>query len=129
MTLERINPDSIIEPFNGAYSHAVVIPPGSRVAHISGQVGLQKDGTVSDDLREQVEQTWLNLIACVKGVEMDVHDIVKITAYLVNLDDYPVFAEVRAKYLEEPRPAATTILVKSLVLPEWRIEIEAVAAK
>ena len=60
MTLERINPDSIIEPFNGAYSHAVVIPPGSRVAHISGQVGLQKDGTVSDDLRAQVEQGTLS---------------------------------------------------------------------
>ncbi len=129
MNLERLNPGEIVEPFNGAYSHAVVIPPGSRVMHISGQVGLRKDGTVSDDLREQVEQTWQNLMACVEAAEMDAQDIVKVTAYLVNLEDYPVFAEVRSEYLGEPRPAATTILVKGLVMPEWRVEIEAIAAK
>jgi len=129
MMLEKINPKNIAEPFNNAYHHTVVIPAGSKVAHISGQVGLKKDGTVSDDLREQVEQTWQNLMACVEVAGMGAKDIVKVTAYLVNAEDYPVFAEVRAKYLPQARPAATTILVKSLVMPEWRVEIEAVIAK
>ncbi len=129
MTLEKINPQTIVPPFNDAYHHTVVIPAGGRIAHISGQVGLRKDGTVSDDAEDQIEQTWKNVVACVEAAEMTVGDIVKITAYLVNVDDYSLFAEMRSKYLGDSRPASTAILVKSLIKPEWRLEIEAVAAK
>ncbi|MEC9247489.1 MAG: RidA family protein, partial [Pseudomonadota bacterium] len=91
MALEKINPQTIVPPFNDAYHHTVVIPAGGRIAHISGQVGLRKDGTVSDDAEDQIEQTWKNVVACVEAAEMTVGDIVKITAYLVNVDDYSLF--------------------------------------
>ena len=129
MTLEKINPQTIVSPFNDAYHHTVIIPAGSRIAHTSGQVGLRKDGTISDDAEEQIEQTWKNVIACIEAADMATENIVKITAYLVNVEDYPIFAEMRSKYIGDARPAATSVLVKALVKPEWRIEIEAVAAK
>ena len=129
MTLEKINPDGIVAPFNNAYHHAVIIPAGSRIAYVSGQIGFRKDGTVADDVEEQAEQTWKNVMACVQAADMGVEDIVKITAYLVNADDYPIFVQMRSKYLGQARPASTAFLVKALLKPEWRFEIEAVAAK
>lgn len=128
MKLQKLNPNHIIEPFNNAYHHSVVIPPNSRILHTSGQIGLRPDGSISDDPAEQADQMWFNLMACIEEAKMGPDDIVKITAYLVNLSDYQCFASARTKYLGDSRPASTAILVKGLVKPEWRFEVEAVAA-
>ncbi len=126
--LEKLNPDSIVTPFNNAYHHAVVIPPNSRIVYIAGQVGLRKDGSLPDSLEGQAEQAWTNVMACIQAAGMEAQDIVKITAYLVDADDYGAFAAARAKHLGEARPASTAILIKGLLKPEWKFEIEAVAA-
>lgn len=126
--LEKINPPDIVAPFNNAYHHAVVIPPGARVAFVAGQVGLEPSGMLPDTLEGQAEQAWLNLMAAVRAAGMDAADIVKITAYLVEADDYAAFAAARSRHLGEARPASTALLVKQLLRPEWRFEIEAVAA-
>ena len=126
--LERFNPDSIITPVNNAYHHAVVIPPNSRILYIAGQVGLRKDGSLPDTLEGQAEQAWQNVMACVHGAGMSAQNIVKITAYLIDVADYGAFAAARTRHLGESRPASTAILIKGLLKPEWKFEIEAVAA-
>lgn len=126
--LEKINPDTIVTPFNNAYHHAVVIPPNARILYIAGQVGMRKDGSLPDTLEGQAEQAWSNVMACVIAAGMGAQNIVKITAYLVDAEDYGVFAAARARHLGEARPASTAILIKGLLKPEWKFEIEAVAA-
>ena len=126
--LEKLNPDSIVTPFNNAYHHAVVIPPNSRIVYIAGQVGLRKDGSLPDSLEGQAEQAWTNVMACIQAAGLEAPDIVKITAYLVDADESGAFAAARAKHLGEARPASTAILIKGLLKPEWKFEIEAVAA-
>ncbi len=59
---------------------------------------------------------------------MGPENIVKINAYLIDADDYPVLAAARAKHIGDARPASTAVLIKQLLLPEGRFEIEAVAA-
>jgi enamine deaminase RidA (YjgF/YER057c/UK114 family) len=105
-----------------------VIPPNARVAFIAGQVGLAPDGSLPDTLEGQAEQAWVNVMAAVRVAGMTADNIVKITAYLIEADDYAAFAAARARHLGDARPASTALLVKQLLKPEWRFEIEAVAA-
>lgn len=128
MTLEKINPPSMMEPFSNAYHHVVVVPPGQRLAYVAGQVGLRADGTLPDTLEEQAEQAWVNLMTALDGAGMKAENIVKITAYLLDADDYPAYAAARSRHIGDERPASTAILVRQLLKPEWRFEIEAVAA-
>ena len=61
---------------------------------------------------------------------MTVADIVKLTAYIVSDDVYPAYAAVRNRYFQGiPMPASTAIYVPKLVMPEWLIEVEMIAAK
>jgi 2-iminobutanoate/2-iminopropanoate deaminase len=126
--LEKLNPKSIVAPFNNAYHHAVVIPSGARIAYVSGQIGLNPDGTLPSTIEEQADRAWKNVIESVKEAGMTINDIVKVTVYLLDDKDYPAFAAARQKYLGDARPASTAILVKQLVSPDWRVEIEVVAA-
>jgi hypothetical protein len=59
---------------------------------------------------------------------MGVGDLVKITTYLVRPEDVAAAGAARAKHFGDARPGSATIIVKALVMPEWLIEIEAVAA-
>ena len=126
--LTKLNPDVIMAPFNDAYHHVVEIPAHARVVHIAGQVGLRPDGTLPDTLEAQADQAWSNVMACLAAAGMGAENVVKINAYLIDAAEYPAFAAARSKYLGQARPASTAVLVAQLIRPEWRFEIDAVAA-
>ena len=128
--LNKFNPVDIMPPFNNAYHHGVVIPPNAEVLHISGQVGAAADGTTSPDPEAQSEQIWKNLVAILDEAGMTVANIVKLTAYIVSDDVYTAYAAVRNRYLGDvPPPASTAIFGPKLIMPEWLIEVEMIAAK
>lgn len=121
-------PNTVAPPF-GPYSHAVEVPPGSRLVYTAGEVGVQSDGVVPQGIEAQAEACWRNLIAILEDAGMGVSDLVKITTYLVNPDDLATAGAARARFLGDARPASATVIVKALVKPEWLIEIEAIAAQ
>lgn len=123
----RHTPSTVAAPF-GPYAHGVEVPGGSRLLHISGEVGVLPDGTLPDGIEAQAEACWANIEAILADAGMAVGDLVKITTFLVRPEDLAAAGAVRAKHLGEVRPGSTTIVVKALVRPEWLIEIEAVAA-
>lgn len=127
--LQKIVPEGIMQPFNNAYSHGVVIPPNSRVLHLSGQIGARPDGVVPDDVEEQAENVWNNVMAILRAADMTASNIVKITAYIVDEAVFPFYVAARIRNLGgiEP-PASTAVFVPRLVLPEWKLEMEAIAA-
>ena len=128
--LEKIVPEGMMKPFNNAYSHGVVIPPNARVLHVSGQIGADKNGDVPGDAAAQAENVWQNLKRVVEAAQMTVADIVKLTAYIVDESIYPVYAAARNRDLDGlAPPASTAIFVPRLILPEWKIEVEAIAAR
>ncbi len=124
-----INPASIMEPYNRAYSHAVVIPPGAEVLHSAGQIGARQDGSVPADIEAQAEQVWSNLEAILDAAGMRVEHIVKLTAYVVGAQNYPAYAAARTRRLGQHRPASTAICVPALLKPEWLLEVEMIAAR
>ena len=122
------NPPTIADPI-GTYSHGVEVPPNARWLYIAGQIGMRKDGTVPPTVEAQTEVAWQNIVAILAAAGMKVTDVVKMTQFLVNLEDFPKYAATRAKFLAGHRPASTGLVIRSLVRPEYLVEVEAVAAK
>ena len=122
------NPPTIADPI-GTYSHGVEAPPNARWLYIAGQVGIRKDGSVPPTVEAQTEVAWQNIVAILAAAGMKVTDIVKMTQFLVNLEDFPKYAATRAKFLAGHRPASTGLVIRSLVRPEYLVEVEAVAAR
>jgi 2-iminobutanoate/2-iminopropanoate deaminase len=93
---------------------------------ISGQIG-QKDGKlVSDDLKEQINQTVQNIKNILEQNNLNIKDVVDVTVFLVDQDDYADLNDEYAKLFEQPYPTRTTVTVKSLPL-NAKIEIKAIA--
>lgn len=126
---DKINPPTIMTPFNNAYSHGMVIPANARILHTAGQVGVRPDGSTPERIEEQADQLWQNLLAILKAADMEVTDIVKLTAYIVGEQNFPAYAATRNRYLGDHRPASTAIFIPRLVKAEWLVEVELIAAR
>jgi len=125
----RHNPDTVIEAFGKGYSQALEVDPNKRWLFTAGQVGAAPDGSTSESFEDQVAQTWANILALLNEGGMGIEDIVKITGYVVGAENFPAYAAGRKKVLGDARPASTAIIVPALAMPEWLVEIEAIAAK
>ena len=122
------NPKSVAAPI-GTYSHGIETPPKARWLHVAGQIGVRPDASVPATIEEQTEVVWQNILAVLADAGMGIGDVVKITSFLTRLENFPKFAQVRAKYLGSHRPASTLLVISSLARPEFLVEVEAIAAK
>jgi len=122
------NPRSIGAPI-GTYSHGIEVPPGARWLYVAGQIGVRPDGSVPATIEEQTEAVWQNILAVLADAGMGIGDVVKITSFLTRHENFPRFAQVRAKFLGSHRPASTLLVISSLARPEFLVEVEAIAAK
>jgi enamine deaminase RidA (YjgF/YER057c/UK114 family) len=122
------NPKSVAAPI-GTYSHGIETPPNARWLHVAGQIGGRPDGSVPATIEEQTEVVWQNILAVLAEAGMGIGDVVKITSFLTRFENFPKFAQVRAKYLGSHRPASTLLVISSLARPEFLVEVEAIAAK
>jgi len=117
-------------PINNAYVHGVLIPSGAEVLHISGQIGADPDGNVPPAPEQQAENAWSNVMAIVREAGMNASHIAKLTAYIVDEAAFIPYTAARNRDLGEGNQvAATAVYVPRLVKPEWKIEIEAIAAR
>ena len=112
----------------GTYGDAVETAPGARFLFTAGTPGLARDGAVPGDIAGQAELAWTHIVTMLKRADMDVHDLVKVTQYLLRPSDISAYAEVRARFLGTARPASLLLVVPALVRPEFLLEIEAYAA-
>lgn len=123
MTRRLISSGSEFESTIG-YSRAVV--DGDYV-FVSGTTGFDYQSmTISDDIVEQTEQCFQNIISALREANSRLEDVVRVR-YL--LPDKSVFAEcwpVLQQYLGAIRPAATMLEV-GLMDDRMKIEIEVTA--
>src|SRR5688572_14297179 len=112
----------------GAYSDAIEIAPNARWLMTAGTPGLALDGQLPSDLTGQAELAWTHIVAMLNKAGMTVHDLVKVTHYLLRAEDIPAYVK-RSKYLGDARPASMLLIVPGLVKPDYLLEVEAIAAK
>lgn len=126
--MKRHNPIPVLKSYEAVYAHGVEVPASARILHVSGQVGVGRDGrTEEGGFAAQCRQAIANIEAVLNSAQMTLNDIVKVTIYLVRREDLPLLRNVRATYLAVA-PAVTVVIVAGLHDPNWLVEIEAVAA-
>lgn len=115
-------------PDNKPSGFSPVTRAGNTV-FVSGQVSVDGDGGVvgEGDALEQSRQCLRNIDAALSAAGATRADVTKITAFLVNAEDYPAYASARLDFFGEPGPASSTVFVKGLVNPAFLVEIEATA--
>ncbi len=108
----------------GPYSQAV---KAGDYLFLSGQLGINpQTGNIEDGIEKQTEQAIRNLIAIVETAGGTTENIVQITVYLQNIDEFPEMNRVYGKFFRNIRPARIT--VESPHLPKnARVEISAIA--
>jgi 2-iminobutanoate/2-iminopropanoate deaminase len=110
------------------FSAAVVVPLGPKsLVFVSGEVGRDTSGfLVKGGFEAEVRQCFSNLQHALQRAGSSFTDVVRITAYLKNLDDYPIYAKVRNEVFGTDWPASATVGVSDLLLGA-SIEVDAVA--
>jgi enamine deaminase RidA (YjgF/YER057c/UK114 family) len=125
--LRPLNPSSIRAPF-ARYSHGVEVEPARKLVFCSGQLGVGADGAVPADVEGQAENCFENLRAILREAGLDLADIVRINAYVARREDMAGYMAVRDRYVGDPPPASTLMIVSGFTRPEFLVEVEAIAA-
>ena len=123
-----LNPPTVHAP-GGAYSHSAVVPAGTDLVFLAGQVGVRPDGSLPTTIAEQAEQAFANISALLAAHGLDAGALVKVTMFVVAGQDLQAVRAARAKLFGTHRPASTAVFVSQLADPAWHVEVEAVAAK
>ena len=123
-----LDPASVHKP-GAAYSHSAVVPAGTELVFLSGQVGVRPDGSASTTIAEQAEQVFANIAALLAAHGLDAGALVKLTTFLVAGQDIQAVRAARAKFLGGHRPASTLVYVSQLADSAWHVEVEAIAAR
>lgn len=127
MAFKRHNPKGVT--LAGRYSHAVELPPGQRALYVSGQVGVDSKGKVGAGIEKQCDIVWKNIGAILRSAGMGYSDIVKINAYLTDSRFIGTYRSMRDKYVHDPMPASTLVVVTGLASPDMLVEVEVVASR
>lgn len=124
-----ITPNDFPKP--RGYANGLLVPTG-KTLYISGQVGWDKDARiVSPDFATQFLQTLDNVIAVVRAAGGGTEHIVKLLAFVTDLDAYraamPAIGEGWRSRMGKYYPAMSLVKVAGLLEPGALVEIEGVA--
>ncbi|MBT3754714.1 MAG: RidA family protein [Candidatus Cloacimonetes bacterium] len=111
----------------GPYSQAVW---ANDLLFISGQIPIDPETGkfVSEDIKEQTKQVFLNLGAILIEAGLDFENIVKATVYLADMKDFAAMNEVYSSFFTKDFPARAAFQVVALPMGA-KVEIEAIAMK
>lgn len=127
--MQELMPSAIAPPF-ARYAHGVAVPEGYRLIYTSGQLGLALDGAIPESEGEQADICFSNIDAILAEGGAGRSDVVRINAYVTDRDYMPGYMAARDRWLASVHrlPASTLVIVSGFTRPEFRVEIEVVAA-
>lgn len=111
----------------GTYSQAIA---SGGLVFLSGQIPLDPAtmDLVAGDVRVQTRQVFDNLAAVAAAAGGKLNDLVKLTVYLVDLNDFATVNEVMSERFTEPFPARAAIGVSALPRGA-RVEVEGILVR
>ena len=124
------NPESIHAPV-GRYVHQVEVDSPSRLLFISGQVGMRPDGSVPEDTVDQLEVALENVVRNLEAAGLQTTDLVKAITYVVigSTMDLAKRRAVLERVFGEHIATSTLVYVAGLAAPEYKVEVDAWAAR
>jgi len=79
---------------------------------------------VEGGIKKETRQTLDNIKAILEAAGSSLNDVVKVTVYLINMNDFKVVNEIYDQYFSEPYPARAAIEVSGLA-KDAKVEIQA----
>jgi 2-aminomuconate deaminase len=121
----------------GKYPH---IKRGGDFLFVSGTSARRADNTIAGtnvdelgkmhlDIRSQTRAVIENIRDILNAAGAQLQDVVEISTYLVNMNDFDAYNEVYGEFFGYDGPARTTVAVRELPHPHLLIEIKAIAYK
>jgi 2-iminobutanoate/2-iminopropanoate deaminase len=118
-----IQPEGIAKP-DAPYSP--VYASGDLV-YTAGQIGADASGAVAEGIEAQTRQALENLRLCLEAAGCGFGDVMKVSAYLTDMDNFAAYNNVYRETFSAPYPARTT--VGAALAAGLLVEIEAIARK
>jgi 2-aminomuconate deaminase len=92
-------------------------------------VSVDAIGATDLDIRTQTRVVIQNIADILRAEGAELRDLVEVTAFLVNMNDFKGYNEVYAEYFDVDGPTRTTVAVHQLPHPHLLIEIRGTAYK
>lgn len=126
--MARIDP--IIVPGSAAAAghYSAGVRHGGLV-YVSGQLGVRPDGSHTADkpFEDQVRVALDNVLRVLESAGLGPADVVKVTAYIVGVENWPRFNKIYADVMGTSKPARAVVPVPELHYG-YLIELDAIAA-
>lgn len=114
-------------PYEGLFGFARAVRRGTRIC-VSGTAPLDANGeTVVGDTYDQAVRCLEIIVAAIEELGGTREDVVRTRIYVVDGEDWEAVCRAHGEVLRETFPASTLVVVKGLLDPRWRVEIEAEA--
>jgi enamine deaminase RidA (YjgF/YER057c/UK114 family) len=123
----RHTPTAIRRPFAN-YAHAVEVPAGMRLLVLSGQLGIAPDETVPEGAEEQADLCFSNIAAVLAAAGAGPQNVVRLNAFVTGRAHLAGYMAARDRFVAEPAPASTLMIVSGFAREEFVVEVEALAA-
>ena len=120
-------PDGMAKPAAN-YNHVAVVPAGTDLVLLSGQLGVRVDGTIPESVAEQTDVAFQNIEAGLNAAGSGLDRLVRINAMVTDRRYLADYMAVRDRYVAAPPPTSTLIIVSGFARPEFKVEIEVIAA-
>ena len=110
------------------HSHDLAVQVGDTI-WVSGMIAFDPQGNLvgEGDTKAQADKVFSNIAEILAVGGATLNDVVKITAWLTDMRNYPAYNDARTAAFPDRLPASSTVLSPQLVLPRLLVEIEAVA--
>ncbi|MGC8616782.1 MAG: Rid family detoxifying hydrolase [Desulfurella sp.] len=107
----------------GPYSQAIKV---GGFIFISGQLGIDSQGNLLSNTKEQTRQVLNNLKSILYSAGSNLEKVVKITIFFTQKDDFSIINEVYSEFFTKEPPARSAVCVAALP-KDALVEIEAIA--
>lgn len=122
------NPKDIHQPV-APYVHQIEVTGPQRWLTLSGQIGMEEDGTIPEEPLTQMKLALENIRKNLESANMDIQDLTKITLYLVGEMNVDQRKKIMNDFLGNHLPCMTLMYVVALAAPSLKVEIDAWACK
>lgn len=113
----------------GTYSPAIKVTAGETL-YVSGQIPMNPETgeLVTESFEAQARQSLTNLQAVLNKAGYTLDQLVRVTVFLSDLENFTKLNEVFKEFLHEPYPSRSTVQVARLP-KDVAVEIDGIAVK
>ena len=110
------------------YSRAVVI---GNTIEISGTVSVDADNNLvgKDDIYAQTKYIIQKIDGVLKVAGFTLQDVVRTRLFVTDISQWEAVGRAHGEFFKDIKPATSMIEIKSLIAPEYLVEIEVTASR